>query len=613
MSKLFTIIKKHKIAIIFATLIGIIYITPYFVFRISLGDKYQGIPMLATANEDFYIARVQEIIDGHPLISSVGFYEYKDQMSLTPPTAEMFYAIPSLLLGIPLVDIIVASRFILPFILFLLVYYLIYRLTINSNFISNKFNAIAGAVLVTLGYDLVDYHNLWLYLTGQSPIGGKFLIWARLVNPILGAIFLFSFLICIWLIIKKSAYKKIMIFFSALFLALMIASYFFSWGVAVSVLAVLILMYLIKKEFEIVKSFFWVIFWALTISLPYWYMSFIASQSPSYKEAVLKNGLFNTHYPLFNRLILAVLLFYLILFAPWLINKLKLFFKDRQKFFRRFNLSNVRDWNLFCLALLLGSFWVFTEQVVTGMTIWPFHFVQYTIPLAMVVAMTLLYNVIKGKSQYLWLLISAIIFSSSVIFGIAIQAGTYRQMDNYNLALQAYKPVFNWLNQQKKDSVVLVAVDDQSKIDILNGYIPAFTHSNIYASNWAYNLIVIDRDFFNYLVLLRLKGVSADNIEEYLKNNKGEAVSYLFSNWSGQYNLKQFPDFTDNELPKRLEKLPEDYRQFVKQDFSQLLKKYQLDYILSSGPLKDNIKNQLQGLKLVEQFNDGKVFIYSVN
>lgn len=613
MSKLFIIIKQHKIAIVFAILVGIIYITPYFVFRISLGDKYQGIPMLATANEDYYLARIQEIINGHPLVSSVGFYEYNDQMPLTPSTAEMFYAIPSLLLGISLLDITVASRFILPVILFLLVYYLIFRLTINSNLISNKFNAIAGAILVTLGYDLVDYRSLWLYLTDQAPIGGKFLIWARLVNPIFGAIFLFSFLICLWLIIQKSSRRKSLIFFASLFLALMIASYFFSWGVAVSVLAALILLYLFKKEYQTVKDFFWVILYTLIISLPYWYMSFLASQSPSYKEAVLKNGLFNTHYPLFNRLILAVLLFYLILFAPWLINKLKLFFRDRQQFFRRFNLSNVRDWNLFCLALLLGSFWVFTEQVVTGITIWPFHFVQYTIPLAMVVIMTLLYNIIKEKSRYLWLLISAIIISSSVIFGVAMQAGTYRETYNNNLALQAYKPVFNWLNQQKKDSVVLVAVDGQREVDILNGLIPAFTHSNIYASNWAYNLIVIDRDYFNYLVILRLKGVAADNIEEYLKNNKGEAVSYLFSNWSGQYNLKQFPDFSDKELPKRLEKLPEDYRQFVKQDFSQLLKKYRLDYILSLGPLKDNIKNLLQGLKLVKQFDDGKIFIYLVN
>ncbi len=180
---------------LFAVLVGLIYLAPYIIFSASLGDKYQGIPMMATANEDFYLARIQEIIDGHPTLGSFAFYEFKDGPSLTPPTAEMFYAIPSLLFGISLMKILVASKFILPFILFLLVYFLINKITVSFYLLSNKLNAIAGAMLVTLGYDLVDYRSLWLYFTGKVAPGGNFLIWARPVNPVMGAVFLFLFLI----------------------------------------------------------------------------------------------------------------------------------------------------------------------------------------------------------------------------------------------------------------------------------------------------------------------------------------------------------------------------------------------------------------------------------
>ena len=610
MRKFKKIIKNHHLALAGAILVGLIYLAPYVVFRISLGEKYQSIPMLATANEDFYLARIQEIVDGHPLLGSIVFYDYKDQLSLTPPTAEMFYAVPSILLGAAPADILIASKFILPFILFLLVYYLIYRLVADSDSPFAKFNAIAGGLFVTLGYDLVNYRSLWLFLSGQSSLSGNFLLWSRPVNPILGAIFLFSFFICLWSIIRKSRCRKSLIFLAAVFLALMISSYFFAWGVAVSVAAALILFYFFKKDYQTVTSFLWVALLAVIMSLPYWYMNFKVSQNIFYKDAILRNGLFYTHYPLLNKVILAALLFYFILFIPLIIIKLKLIFKDRLSFIKQFSLTRARDWNLFCLALLLGGLWALNQQVITGMTVWPFHFVQYTIPLSMVVVMTLLYNVIKEKSRYLWLLISAAIFSSSLIFGIATQTSAYRLNYEYYSAMQSYKPIINWLNQQEKDSVVLVAVDDILVMEQINGLIPAFTHCNIYASNWAYNLMQPDRMRFNYLVLLRLKGVPAGGIEEYLEDNQREVAGYLYSNWKGLYNVKQFPDFSDELLAERIKNFPENYRQFIEQDFFKELKKYRLDYILSIGPLNERIKKDLPQSKLIKQIDDK--FIYQL-
>ena len=79
--------------------------------------------MMKTPNEDFYLARIQEILDGHPLVGSSAFYEYKGEWSIQPPTAEMIYALPSLIFGFAPASVLVASKFVLPFILFLAVYF----------------------------------------------------------------------------------------------------------------------------------------------------------------------------------------------------------------------------------------------------------------------------------------------------------------------------------------------------------------------------------------------------------------------------------------------------------------------------------------------------------
>lgn len=595
-------IKAHNLALLFAIIIGIIYLAPYIIFMVSLGDKYQGIPIMASANEEFYMARVQEIIDGHPMLGAFAFYEDKNAPSLTPPAAEMVYAIPSILFGISLVKILIISKFVLPFILFLLVYFLINKLTINSHLLSNKLNAIAGAILVTLGYDLVDYRNLWLYLTDKATLGldGSFLLWARPVNPVIGAVFLFSFLLCVWSIIQKSKYRKSLIFISAVFLSLMITSYFFSWGVAVSVLAVLILMYILKKEYQVVKNFLLILAWTLILTLPYWYRFFKASQDPWYKDAALRSGLFYTHYPLLNKVLIASLLFYFIVFIFHFLSKQKT---------NKFKFTDIGNWHLFGLSLLLGGIWALNQQIVTGMTVWPYHFVQYTIPFSMVVVLALFYNIIKEWKPFLWAFFIVIIVSASLIFGSTLQVNTYKSNFDYYAGLQVYKPVFDWLNNQEKDSVVLVSGGSISERFYLNGFIAAFTHCNIYASPWAYNLMRPDRLYYSYLIELRLIGVSPDDIEEYLNNNSTEYRPYLFSNMKGLFDRKDFPDFSDDLLVERVKKLPQDYQRFYAGSFIEQLKKYRLDYIVSFGPIEEVFTNEINNPKIVFQSNN--IFIYN--
>ena len=577
-----TFVRENYFALLTAILVGLIYVGPQLIFIFSLGDQYQGIPMMHTANEDFYLARIQEILDSHPAVSSHAFFEYKNQWPMQSPTVELLYALPSLLFGVSLASVLIASKFVLPAILFLVVYFLIRKLTDQAPSFLNKANAIAGALMVTLGYDLVDYRNVWLFLIGQREPGGGFLLWSRPINPVSGGIFLMIFLVFIWSIIQKTKWHKASLLGASVFLALMMGSYFFGWGLALSILSILGFLYLIKKEYQIIKNLVCVPLLALLLAAPYWYIVWQATKSPWYAESALRNGLFYTHRPLLNKFMIAVLGTYLIF----------VFVFSREK------LSNFKDWHWMSLAFIFGSFVAYNQQIITGMTIWPYHFVSYTIPLGVIVLMTLLYNFLNTKAPRLLIIAIIAIASASLFYGTVIQASVYQRLFAQSVETQAYAPVLRWLNAQEKDCVVFVNETD-GRASVLAGLIPAFTHCNVYASTWVHSLMPTKRSYHSYFAALKLREVPPDTINQYIKENGSEIVGYLFSNWKGLYNSPDFPDFSDPQLEQRIKEFPEQYREFSKKDFRNELEKYRLDYIVSFGKLNPPL---IKSLKLEKVF-----------
>lgn len=590
-------IKSHYLALILAAVVGVIYIGPQLVFIYSLGNEYQGIPMLQTANEDTYLARIKEITDGHPAVAAFPYYEYKGQWPIAPPAGEMFYALPNLLFGMPLITVLIASKFILPFILFLLVYALVYNLLPAERLLARKISAIAGAWLVVLGYDLVDYHSWLGYLLRGEPLGGDFLLWSRPVNPILGAIFLSAFLLGVWAVIQKTKYRKTAIASAGLFFALMIMSYFFSWGIALSILGFLILLYIARRDYSVAKGLAYVAATAAVLSSPYWYMAYFSRQSAWYQDSILRSGLFYTHYPLLNKVLLATLGLYIVLiFVPLLINAAR-----RAKI-------KLQDWQWFCLVLLLGSLWALNQQVITGVTIWPYHFVQYSIPLSLVVVIVLWHQFILPRWRFVWIFSVISFIGMSLLLGLYMQIHAYRSNYGYYRKLQSYAPVFEWFNDQSRDCVVLV--NNPTRVYALTELLPAFTPCNVYDSYSVYLLMPNERVFHNIFTTLRLKGVTAENIDAYIKDNQPDLRIRFASNWQGIFGVTDFPDFRDPLLEQRMGQLAMNYKDFMKNDFRAELAKYRLDYILSVGSLSDIVKIQLPGIKLIKDING--IFIYQL-
>lgn len=603
-----SIFRSHRVALFVALLVGVIYLAPHILFIVSLGGAYQGIPMLATPNEDSYLGRIHDIVDGHGALGSPFFFEYKAEPPLSPPTGEWFYALPSMILRVSPAAVLIASKFILPTVLFLLVYALIFRLAGDSGW-QGKLTAIAGGLLVVLGYDLIDYRTVFKYLLGaDSP--GSFLLWARPVNPILGALFLFSFLLFVWAILQNTKRRKSAVIGAAVFLALMFGSYFFSWGMALSVLAALILLLLLRKEYKTAGTLALIAPLGVLFALPYWLTVLRASQSPWYEGAVLRSGLFLTHYPLLNKLLLAALFFFILAVV------LDFFWKRKKEQGLTFSplqgqtlRNRIESWHLFCLALLLGGLWAYSQQLITGRTIWPYHFVQYTIPLSLVVGMVTMHRIIREYSRYVWGALVSVVFLSSLVFGIYTQASTYVRSRPYYAGLQDYAPLFKWLNAQEKDCVVFTN-ENNPEMSQLNTLIPAFTRCNRYSSTELYALIPEERGRYNYLALLRMRGIAPDAIEQYVQEHRGEAAGYLYSNWQGLFRVKDFPDFSDSLLEGRLAAFPKQYREYAARDFKTELGRYRIDYILSAGPLEKRIAQELPRLQKV--FESAGLVLYTL-
>lgn len=579
---------KHQWGILTTFLVGLICILPQLVFIVLLGDHYRGIHMSATPNEIAYMGMMQEILDGYPKAVSVPFLEYKNNgASLLPVTVPFLYVLPVWFLHISISNAVVASKFILPALLFFVIYLFFYEL--SKIYDTNKdksiiLYSITLGLLIIFGFDFVDYNTMMAYLSGRSSPQG-FLIWTRPANPIAGAILLFLFLICLLRLILTN--KNKWIFGAGIILALMMVSYVFSWTIAAVILGVTIVGVAVKKFWLLAIKSMAILPLAFVLSLPYWLDMIRTAKLPWYREAAARIGLYYTHMPHLNKFIIClIILFFIVSIVAYL----------KKILTRPFPL-----WWWMGVVLLLSCFFVYNQQVITGREIWYYHYVFYTIPLGYTVILLLIWHLLHPYYRGLAKGIILMLLLSSIILGIFQQTSAY--VNNYHKYYnwQDYQTIFNFLNQQaKKDSVVLI---NSSEVDFPSSFLLAYTHCNLYFSGENQSVLANPDDFyFRYLVLLRTRGVTADNIEEYITENNDEVANAL------QYQLQRTLGFPDLKYEQRLAKLPIDYRTFLKKDFHDILSKFRIDYIISTGELNTKLLTELPGLHKMFAFNGFVVY-----
>lgn len=584
--KLFETIVRHKYALIFALFAGVLSVAPYLLAVFHIGDAYAGVPFLYVNNENYYLGRIQEIFDGHGFVASPFFYEYKSALPLMLPIGEYFYAALAVVTGLTLAHTLVAAKFLFPAILFFLAYILVRDLTKEHAPNLATLAGLSCGMLVVVGIGLVDYNDvLSRLLYGSTSPALSF--WTRPVNPITGGLLLFSFLIMLSHIKERSWKFSIA---AGIVLCAMIG-YIFSFGIGLAVLGTLGCFALLFHDYESLKKLILAGGIALSIISLY---SFFAL--PSLGEGSLeRSGLLAGHAPLLNKMTLAALAaaFGLLVYA----------YRARSMDFIREHVRYKNVW--FSLALLIGSFAALNQQILTGISIWPYHLVQYTVPLAIVAVITIGTLVIGPHYPRMTRLFLGLGIAASVAFGIW-NATTYTIFLDDFRTMQAYAPVFAWLNTNAEpDCVVLSADDDRARF---TNFVPAFTHCNIYMTANIGGPVPGERILHNYLARLRLIGIKPEDAEEYMTAHQGEILASFHKNWTELFAPGEKPRIT-----AMIPGLAEEYREFSKKDLRTAFETYRVNYLVDAEPTTETIDPAvLSGLHAKKIFEHAGIVVYAL-
>lgn len=564
------IMKTHYVAMLFAVVVGALSVAPMVLAPLALGDQYQGIPFFYQSDSDIYLSQLQDVYDGHLSASSPVFYEYKNTPPLVLPIGEYFYLIPSMLLGIPLVTFVTFSMFLFPAVLFLLSYTFVYKLAGRERSWASRITALAGGLMVVLGYDLVDFRTIIDGLMGGFD-SLLLILWTRPINPITGGILLLSYLLIVWTLINREAskYQYHLAIGGGALLALM-SGYIFSYGIALSITAVLTLILFFQRNRIALKRV------ALGLAVGVFPLfaqlySVVTSTVQSGNSSLTKGGILYTHVPLINKLLVAAFIIFFLV---------TVLFMRREKIFP----ARQEVWWWFSFAILVGAFLPYIQQIITGVTIWPQHLVQYSIPLSILIGFIILIRIIQPHFKYIWASVVAVTIFLSVLYGV-LAASTYTVVLDTYKDMQRPAELFNMLNNNAPQDCVVFALEGG---DYLTNKIPAHTHCNVYHSSYTFFGVPQDRVVHNYMALLRFRGIGGEDITSYLRENRREVQRELFTDWKQRFAYKKDPWLQkitrDGEIEvwftMTVRDFADQYQAFLAEDFVRILQKYRLDYVV---------------------------------
>lgn len=560
-------VQRHGVALICAFFIGAVCVAPHVLAVRALGDAYRGIPFLYVDDEEIYLARMQEIADGHPTVGSAFFYEYKDMPAVQQPIGEWIYVIASKASGLSLPQTLVAAKFVLPAILFLLAYVLLLRMLPVGPL--QRVGAILGGVLVILGFD----------------IGAPLSVWTRPVNPIIGGIGVFGFLLLLWEALERRS--RVMSVFAGVLLGGLVF-YFFAWGIAVSVTAVLFGLYLLRKDWPRLQNLAVVLLASLISSSWYWYGALSSMGGAEGRVFAMRNGMFFTHAPLLNKTLLAALAIFLI-GSWWLVHR-----EGWKKLF-------AEPWWLWCVSLLIGGLAALNQQILTGREIWPYHFVQYTKPFVNLVLVTVLVRVVPAR---FWkLTFAGCVLLSLYIFGrAAFAVSDYQPLLPDFQTRQEETGLYTWLNENEPKDCVAVSMEEEEHLD---RYISAYTHCNVYFSTMMFSGVPMERVRHNFFMHMRLLGVRAADAEAYMLTNPHHVRSAFFDNWK-----TVFETGVNDWLTSHINQLVPAYAEFLKQDAATQLRQYRADVLISKDPL--SVEERQLWKAQNEPIQTGGYFLYTL-
>lgn len=542
--------KKHLLAIVFAVVCGALVLLPHVIFMASEGSHYKGLYMANREATWFYLGRMQEFYDegrvGNPYLFEHKFYGPQ----FMPSGGEMILAIPGKLLGISIPTLNFIYKFILPAITFLLLYALLFRLTASAPW------SITGGLFFLAGSSLIYVVNLSHIVHGDLWFDG--FLYDRPVHPQFDGMLTFLYF-NVLLSALRSQNVRWFVFLGAL-LGLSFYTYFYSFTFFLALNFVFAVLWFFFGTRTQVRNIVFATIFGILIGLPQLFAIYATTQHPDYPilSAAAVQPIEYGHAPLISKNGLFVsLLFLAYLFRAkvrqalgairehW--SRSTVAGKGADHFAGSVsrNAGHGDDMGarnslrgehiIFLSGLLITTFVVVNQQVITGVTLFPGHYHHsFNIPIFIVVLTFLMSLTVTrlrdGESGNTNSNLSASIpnvrtcvfgrdlflrslpWIASVIFiatGAFIQYSSYQNWAPQTSKDQRYMPALSWLKAETpKESVVMAN-------EMLSDLIPVFTSNNVLWSRAATLFLVpADRTRFTTESLLQSKDFLHD-IKQY--------------------------------------------------------------------------------------------------
>ncbi|MCC6563604.1 hypothetical protein IT087_01795, partial [Candidatus Uhrbacteria bacterium] len=255
-------------------------------------------------------------------------------------------------------------------------------------------------------------------------------------------------------------------------------------------------------------------------------------------------------------------------------------------------------WFMWSAAFLLAGWLVFNQQILTGRTVWPSHFVQYTKPLiylfVVMLAWTMLYPWIRIRQALMAFLIGA-----SLVNGILWSVSVPSILDDYRHA-QRYAQPLAWLREHATaPCVALVAERDE----LLTERIPAYTPCDVYSIAWVFSGVPEERVLHNFFTRMRLQGVLPEHARSWMETNPHEVRALFFRDWDDLFAK----GITDEWFVQTVDGLVTGYAGFYEKDFHDEVAKYRLDYVILDGETPYYVLDALR-LKSPEQVGSFQIY-----
>lgn len=597
--KVQTFFKEHHMAFIIALLVGVSIVFPQFLFIYQAGEQYQGFNIFETDSEYYFMARIRDVYDGHYKLSSPLLAGGKDLPYVQPPLPELIMGLTGKILHLDISSVLILYRFFLPFLLFLLIYFLVLAVT-NGD----KKSAILSSAIIIIASNLVSYPQQLLEMFKGNFFASQFADYARPVNPQISSFFFFGFLYLFWRLIH-SPLRRYVYYCIALF-GLSFYVYIYTWTFLTLFIGLQIVILFWQKRFDLMRKIILVLVSGYIIAIPYFINTYNVINHFSYQTLVFIYGLYNSHQFIFSSIFF---ISFLLLTALYFFQKIK-----------------DKDFFWFFMALIVSGFIAINQQILTGRIMQYGHYHWYfNKPILIVIFSVFIFTILRKlqlKEVYKNLFLLIIIFLA--FFNIYnIQYTSYQHHFNNYLQIQKYRSVIQWFNEHaQKDEVVYVPesfyypIDGRSDIGsmpsrMLGRFIVSYTPLNLYFFTSA-NLSLLpyqDYNKYNLLLVLKLLDVKPENTFVYLRRHPdifGDVYLMYFK--VRGLNYKDIPD-------EWVEDIVEQYKEFYKMSWKEIFSQYPLDYIvwdkidLPDLPF-DDIKDKYHLYK--EVYNKQEIVVYKL-